>query len=276
MGAGHRSSKPREIVSAEVPALVSESVWYAAQETFGLNRIAVRNAGRAYLLKSVIECGVCGLTYCAALDDRINSPWYRCNGQLRRRSIIEGRCTSKAIKGPELETVVWADIESFLHDPGVIIEELAKERDMNPRAALTEVERPILEEGLKQISNERLEAYRLATKRQDLEPFLEEVLNEIDQRETTLTKRLGALTIPIEDEPETVDEDMLTQVRRRLDQGLTDEERQEIARLLVGRITIHTKGDKPGKKQATAVIEYRFPKSVVVTFTGTDSWHRPG
>ena len=72
---------------------------------------------------------------------------------------------------------------------------------MNPRAALAEAERPILEEGLKQISNERLEAYRLATKRQDLEPFLEEVLNEIDQREATLTKRLGALTIPIEDAP---------------------------------------------------------------------------
>ena len=64
---------------------------------------------------------------------------------------------------------------------------------------------------------------------------------------------------------------MLTQVRRRLDQGLTDEERQEIVRLLVGCITIHTMGDKPEKKQATVVIEYRFPKSVVVTFTDTDS-----
>ena len=64
---------------------------------------------------------------------------------------------------------------------------------------------------------------------------------------------------------------MLAQIRRRLEAGLSDKERQEIVRLLVKRITIHTELLEGGKKKAKAVIEYRFPKTVVQVRMGMDS-----
>jgi hypothetical protein len=68
--------------------------------------------------------------------------------------------------------------------------------------------------------------------------------------------------------------ELLDEVRGRLDAGLTDEQRQEIVRLLV-KITVRTDAsEKGGKKSARAVVEYAFPKTtlgVLQTSTGTRS-----
>jgi hypothetical protein len=62
---------------------------------------------------------------------------------------------------------------------------------------------------------------------------------------------------------------LLAEVRARLDAGLTDEQRAEIVRLLVG-IVIHTDLAAP-KKSVRAMVTYRFP-CVVDFSTGTDSY----
>jgi len=272
---GRRSSTEREVVSAEVPALVSEDVWFSALETLSQNRIAAGNAHRAYLLKSVIKCVVCGLKYSGGWDKRTETVRYRCNGKQHERGLIEGKCQSKSLKGSDLEPVVWSDIEALLRNPGNIVEELAMERDMNPQAALAEAERVTLEAALRQTAAERSNAIRLATKSTISDHELSELTSEIAERREAIEARLSALSVPIEEEAEPVDGDVLAQVRRRLDQGLSDVERQEIVQLLVNRITIYSEGEETGKKQATAVVEYRFPKSVVATFTGRGSSRRP-
>lgn len=64
----------------------------------------------------------------------------------------------------------------------------------------------------------------------------------------------------------------LSEIRSRLDAGLTDKQRQEIVRLLAS-IVINTTIDD-GKKTAKALVTYRFPgvaEGVVNTFTGTGS-----
>jgi hypothetical protein len=53
--------------------------------------------------------------------------YYRCNGKHGTRGIYgeKGlRCPSKAINGDYLEKTIWADIESFLQNPGSLIEQL--------------------------------------------------------------------------------------------------------------------------------------------------------
>jgi hypothetical protein len=68
--------------------------------------------------------------------------------------------------------------------------------------------------------------------------------------------------------------DLLSQVRARLDAGLTIEERQEIVRHLV-RIVIRTETGEDGGKRAKAIVEYRFPDApsgVVESRTDMDSW----
>ena len=54
-------------------------------------------------------------------------------------------------------------------------------------------------------------------------------------------------------------EDVLSEIRNRLDGGLTQAQRQEIVQLLVRRITVHTTLPKQGRKQVRIVIDYRFP-----------------
>jgi site-specific DNA recombinase len=64
---GKRSRNPqRAAVSRAVPALVSEAVWQQAQETLQHNiRFAPRHCRHAYLLRGLVKCGLCGLTYIA-------------------------------------------------------------------------------------------------------------------------------------------------------------------------------------------------------------------
>lgn len=80
---GEHSKKPggREVISAEVPRLVSDEVWYAAQETLhGLRFSIPTGTRRAYLLRRLIRCSACGQGYYGqTAQDRPSL--YRCGGQ---------------------------------------------------------------------------------------------------------------------------------------------------------------------------------------------------
>lgn len=73
-------------------------------------------------------------------------------------------------------------------------------------------------------------------------------------------------------EDEHLDPDLLAELRRRMDEGLSPEQRQEIVRLLVRDITIHTGSDSARSQRA--VIRYRFD-GAVATCTDRGSWRPP-
>lgn len=126
---GKRSIKNpgREVISASGPALVSKEIWQAAQETLSGNRLMAKNTKRHYLLKSVIKCRSCGLTYIGNWGRGFH--WYRCNGRLTDRGPIPERCLSKPLNGPDLDAVVWDDVERFLRDSGALLDERKDQRD---------------------------------------------------------------------------------------------------------------------------------------------------
>ncbi|TMG06866.1 MAG: hypothetical protein E6I02_07195, partial [Chloroflexi bacterium] len=116
-----------------------------------------KNAKRIYLLRSVIRCGTCGLTYSGA-----NKAWYRCNGQLVERGPIEGKCTSKSIKGDFLEPLIWNDIEVWLRKPGELLEELQAEIGGIATEAVAEAEAVTLGSAIAELDAQRdraLDAY---------------------------------------------------------------------------------------------------------------------
>src|SRR5439155_15011580 len=124
---GRRSKTPREIIKAEMPAIVSPEVWAAAQQTLALHRIhAVAGARRGYLLRGLARCGICGLTYCGA-NGKKGEYWYRCNGQLVERGPIAGKCVGKSIRGDEFERTVWAMLRHAPQPRGDLLEELEAE-----------------------------------------------------------------------------------------------------------------------------------------------------
>ncbi|MFC1875404.1 recombinase family protein [Chloroflexota bacterium] len=276
---GKRSNKPggREIIVVKAPALalVSEEVWDAAQETLRRNRTIGPATGRIYLLKSVIRCGTCGLSYVSCLNR--NSVWYRCNGHLTGRGPIEGRCSGKDIKGDYLEPQVWSDIETFLRDPGEIINELTQERDSDSSVAIQEAERITLEGALQRLASRRKNAIDLRTRGRITDEEIDELLTKIEKEKLEIEERLLSFEPKNEEaQPKPVNEDLLIELRKRLENGLTPQQRQEIARFLVKRITIYTEGTGKERK-ARAVIEYCFtpPSAAVPTGTGRGSLPPP-
>ena len=112
-----------------MPAIVTTEVWEAAQEVLKSNRImASRNNRQPYLLRGLIKCALCGLTFSGM---RMKPPqrdhYYRCNGRQFARGLygLSGKkCPSKTLNGDHVERLVWADIESFLRNPGEILARL--------------------------------------------------------------------------------------------------------------------------------------------------------
>ena len=263
---GRRSARPdgREVISASVPALVSEETWHAAQETLTRNRIMSKNTPRVYLLRSVCRCGGCRRFYVGSWGRGF--PWYRCNGQLTDKGPKGERCPAKALKGPDIETVVWEDIERFLRDPGDILEELSREKEMDAGAAIAEAENLTLESAMVDLARRRKKAIDLNTRDRISDAELDELLAEIGREQEGVEKRLGELQDTLGEPEEPLDPDILEELQRRLDAGLDDALRQEVVRMLVKQITVHTEVEPEGKK-AKVLIEYRFP-AVVNTSTG--------
>jgi site-specific DNA recombinase len=266
---GKRSKKAREILEVPMPRLVSDELWQAAQEALARNRIQAKNTPRHYLLTGLMKCGICGKTYCNA-HGRDKVVYWRCNGRMTSRYDAENRCKSKGIKGSEIEGIVWNDIQQWLNNPGELIKELEGNQDQETTGLNQENEIKTLETSLLGLEKER-KGYL----RQNAQGFLgdqemQEFLADLSKRKSFIEKRLDELKPHDQPEDESLPRDLLEELRRRLKEGLSEEKRQEIARLLVRNIKIKTKieGDET---RSIAEIDYRFPIGAVSTRTDTDS-----
>jgi site-specific DNA recombinase len=249
----------RGIISAQAPelALVSDEVWQAAQATLAENRLCSKHEKHVYLLRSVMVCGCCGLTFVGTHAH--GDVWFRCNGYLTDRGPIEGRCPSKAVKGATIEPQVWADIETFLRNPGAILHELEQEAGKDTAEVAAREHRDSLHAALEENTLQRSRLLDLAQSGFLEKDELKGRLDDLAEQRKALEERLKALE-PVADaalDPEGLV--TLTRLHRRFDEGLTDEERSEIVRILVRRIVIHTEIGADGKKRVRAVVEYRFP-----------------
>src|ERR1700730_742933 len=126
------TNKNRRIILRDVPAIVDCDTWQQAQAVLKSNQLfSPRNGKMQYLLRGLIKCGLCGLTYIGIITNRTQTKpgtvHYRCNGKQGYRGIYGAqgeRCPAKDVNGDDLETLIWADVQGFLRDPGSIIEQL--------------------------------------------------------------------------------------------------------------------------------------------------------
>ena len=257
---GRRCDKKREIVTAQVEPLVSEELWGAAQETLARNRAVAKNTQRVYLLRGVLKCARCGRNFCGTTSH--GDSWYRCDGTLRRSDLVGERCLAKRLKGAYLEPIVWRDIECFLRDPRDFLSELQRETAGDPAGERLLEERRRLEAALGERREERERLIDLYQHDDISRPEFEQRAEQLRDAASKIEERLAALASQ-EDEhgDQRLDPDLLAELRCRLDEGLTAEQRQEIVRLLVRDITIHTDDSDPTRRQR-AVICYRFDGAV--------------
>jgi site-specific DNA recombinase len=254
---GKRSKKLREIWEVEVPRLVSDELWQAAQEALARNRIIAKNTPHRYLLTGLIKCGDCGKSYCAT-HGRGYILWWRCNGKMTSRYDAEGRCQSKAIKSTEIEPIIWQDIERFLLNPGDLIKDLEAEKGNG--SIVVKAEKIGLEAQLKKLEQKKNGFHHQHAEGLLTDDELRKYLGELEESKANIQKRLDELNARPE-EPGPIPIDLLEELRRRLENGLSEEQRQEIARLLVKNITVKTITED-GNRRCLAEVTYRFAVAV--------------
>ena len=265
---GRRTRKrDREVISAPIEGLVSPALWDEAQAALARNRRCAKNTHRVYLLKGVLKCATCGLTYVGSWSK--DHGWYRCGGQLVERGPIPGKCLGVSVRTDRVEPVIWADIEAWLRNPGDVLDQLDGAGEREVQGAIAEAEVVTLTRRLETLDSERRTALDLRIRGLIPDAELEEQLDRIKRERATLQARLAAAGAPVSEVVPQEVRDLLSEVRARLDGGLDEAQRQEIVRLLVG-IVIQTTVDDDGKKAAKALVTYRFP-GVVETRTGTGS-----
>lgn len=277
---GKRSKRDREIIRREVPAIVSEETWDMAQNILHENQLeSVRNSTRSYLLRGLIKCGCCGLTYVGIpyktgprnqVGKRAVKAFYRCSGKSLYKGSLE-RCNSKNVPGEWIEDMVWNECVEFIMNPGDAIKELEEglkvRRDTTAEysAEIELVQRSIADKETERQSILNLYRQKMITAL-DVERQLSEIMKETQSLET----RIRELNQLIEDEKDTVHrfesaEALLNEFRAKIISGDPPfEVKRQIIKTLVKEIVIYTTSSPDGndrKKKANVKVRYSFDRA---------------
>lgn len=260
-------NRNRKLITREVPAIVSPEIWEAAQSVLRSNRIMCRrNVREPYLLRGLIKCGLCGLTFSGI---RMKPPqrdhYYRCNGRQQARGLYGAhgkKCPAKSLNGEYLDRLVWADIEAFLRNPGEILQKLRE------RLAVGDSDRQRREkelEGLKgRLEEKAVERERmlgLFRRGRIDDSTLDQHLDMIDAEAAGFQAQIEEISrlLIAGDRAEQLRsaEALLTTLRRRLDGQIPNDLKRRIVEILVEKVEANTV-ERWGVQQSEITITYRF------------------
>jgi site-specific DNA recombinase len=267
---GKRSkSRVRKLITRPVAAIVSEEVWEAAQGVLQSNRIVCRrNRKHSYLLRGLIKCGLCGLTFSGIT---MRPPqwdyYYRCNGRQQARGLYGEagkKCPSKNLNGDYVERLVWADIEAFLRNPGDVLERLGdrltlKDEDRQKH----EKELASLKERLDQKRTERDRILGLFRRGRIDESTLDQQLDAINLESAGLKSGIEAAEHALSAEDRATQlrsaESLLAALRTKLASPISPEMKRRIVEILVERVQADTM-ERFGVQHSEITIVYRFSR----------------
>jgi site-specific DNA recombinase len=265
---GKRAVKERPVISRPVPAIVTEATWKKAQRTLQANFLfGKRGAKNQYLLRGLIKCGLCGLTYVGVAANRPNGKrefYYRCNGA-HTPSVYSktGRCPAKAVRGDQLEAQVWSDVESFLRNPEPVLEQLHARLNSDANG-LDQTRKQVarLEGLLAQKATERSRVVGLYRRGRLTDADVDAQMDEIGKEEAGLEAQIAELGGRIAGADSIAGiissaQALLAELRKRLNQPVSWEQKRRLIEVLVGGVRVDTV-EESGVKQARSTVTYRF------------------
>lgn len=268
---GKRSNKQREVIEREVPAIVPVEVWEKAQQVLKNNQIiSRRNSKHQYLLRGLIKCGECGLTYHGTyFSAPAGKPkhYYICGGKTAYRGPLDGKCKSKNIPRDWIDTLVWETCVNFINNPGEAIEELRgnMEQKKSQKKSL-QSELKLLNRSLEFKESEKQSILDLYRKKIIAIGDVTEQLTKIEQETAKLKERLQELEKQFQDELSYSDqfesaEELLANLREKINDP-PFEIRQQVVNILVDKVVVHTEPPQPPSTRPTAnvVVNYNFTK----------------
>ena len=156
---------------------------------------------------------------------------------MAHRGPFEGKCIGASIKGEHLEDVIWSDVSRFLIDPSDLVDELLADDSDAENHAIAEAERDSLLANRSAVQDRRTRAIDLYTRAKLSEIEFDAIAADVERELKTLDDRLAVLEPDDDSLDDALSEDVLAEIRERLEADLSDSERREIVQLLVRRIT---------------------------------------
>ena len=231
-----------EVVIIPVPPIVDQTTWKAAQAQMQENsRFSSRNNKlHQYLLRGLICCPRCGGAYTGYVQRGTRG--YKCNRAHWASSSTGQKCPPGAIPAQPVEDAVWDAVADALRRPELLIEEYQRRLVESGSVTDLEFERKQVSIALKRVKgredritdayvNEAMELERYKAEMDRLRAEREELqrmVQDIDRRQRQDKDSHSALEHL---------ERFCNQVAKGLE-ALTFEERQQLLRLVVERITV--------------------------------------
>jgi len=127
---GKRSKKSeteRELIQSSCPAIIDKQTWEVAQQVLRSNFVtSSRNSKAEYLLRGLMKCEKCGLTYTGSIAHTKSdgeTAYYRCTGAAQHKAVgLAKRCIARGIRGDLIEGIVWGHVRNFCKNPQHIVE----------------------------------------------------------------------------------------------------------------------------------------------------------
>jgi site-specific DNA recombinase len=264
---GKRSGdRQRQVIVRAVPPLVEESTWQAAQRVLRSHRGGSRVVSQPYLLRGLIQCGICGAAYSGV---RMRAPqghhYYRCNGRQFAHALYGSeapKCAGRNLPGRLVEQLVWEEIEGFLRQPEQILERLRE------RLTLSQAEQQRRQQ---ELADQRKQWRAKATERERMlglfrrgrieEATLDRHLDTIAAEAAALQTAIHAAERDLSVAERTTQwraaESLLRSWRPQLDQPLSAALQRQIVEALVEKIETRTVA-RWGVPQSAITITYRF------------------
>jgi transcriptional regulator with XRE-family HTH domain len=268
---GKRTRSGRPPIPRPVPPIVNETEWKKAQANLKAHMLfSARGAKNKYLLRGLIKCGLCGLTYVGVVGNRsrpkvTRESYYRCNG-MHSPSVYmtpERKCQAKAIRGDELEAQVWSDIETFLRNPGPVLQQLHSRLESDAKGGeKTRQQITRLDGLLAKKAEERNRVLGLFRRGRLDDKALDQQMDEIGKEEAALELQLEELRGKVTSAESiaatvTSAEALLAKLRKRLDSPISWEIKRQLVEILVASIRVDTT-ESWGVKQSEITVNYRF------------------
>jgi site-specific DNA recombinase len=265
---GKRAVKERPVISRAVPAIITEAIWKKAQKTLQANFLfGKRSAKNQYLLRGLIKCGICSLTYIGVAANRPNGKrefYYRCNGAHSPAVYgARGRCQAKAVRGDQLEQQVWSDVETFLRNPEPVLQQLHARLESDAQGSdQTRKQLSRLEGQLAQKATERSRIVGLYRRGRLTDADLDAQMDEIGKEEAALEAQIADLGGRIAGADSIganirSAQTLLAELRKRLDQPVSWEQKRRLIEVLVAGVRVDTV-EESGVKQTRITVTYRF------------------
>jgi len=259
------SSRDRPVedwISISIPAIVSSSVFEAAQEQLDRNRrLAKRNGrGERYLLQGLTVCSSCGYAFYGKTVTRHMATgsrrygYYRCTGTDAARFEGGRICAVPQIRADQLDDYVWESVKQVLQDPERVLAEWSRRssEDCTVAALVDLRDKARHHLAVQQGTLKRIvDAYEagaidlddLSSRAERARIRIQLAQRELEQAQTSLTE-----TVELHEVVATITT-FADQVRAGLD-GADWHKRQQIIRALVTRVEIDIDG---------ATVIYRVP-----------------